>query len=159
MASSSTTEPAPLAAADTHTATTATTTPADTTTPAAEGGPAVPPLSKNKLKKLARQKRFEETRAEWKAGKREKAKARKLRKREERDATAAAAALAGEKRKSLGGDGGGAEDIDGAKRRRTEAAQPVAKVVEDIALIVDCGFDELMTDKVLANPPPPPAGA
>lgn len=101
-------------------------------------GPDGQPLSRNQQKKLMRQKRFDETREQWKQQKREKAKALKIRKREAK----AAEASTGEKRAAPEDED--AEEL--AKRMKTN--EPVKKVVEDITLIMDCGFDELMTDKV-----------
>jgi len=111
-------------------------------------------LSKNQRKKLARQKRFEETRPAWKAAKKEKAKARRARRRQEKavatvvvapiDTTTATASV-GEKRKLPGDDDA---EVEGVKRVKTKGETPVVKVVEDITLIMDCGFDDLMTEKV-----------
>lgn len=102
-------------------------------------GPDGQPLSRNQQKKLMRQKRFDETREQWKQQKRDKAKALKIRKREAK--AAAADAAPGEKR-------GAPEDEDEEVAKRMKTNEPVKKVVEDITLIMDCGFDELMTDKV-----------
>jgi hypothetical protein len=101
-------------------------------------GPDGQPLSRNQQKKLMRQKRFDETREQWKQQKRDKAKALKIRKREAK----AAEAATGEKRAAPEDE----DEEELAKRMKTN--EPVKKVVEDITLIMDCGFDELMTDKV-----------
>jgi len=95
--------------------------------------PTAPPLSKNQQKKLAKQKRFEETRPAWKAALKEKEKTRKARKREEN-------AL---KRKAEDEAAAAEEGVEVTKRAKVAAP----KVVENITLLIDCGFDELMTEK------------
>lgn len=108
--------------------------PSTTAEPTTATEPPVPALSKNQQKKLAKAKRFEETRSAWKAARKEKEKARKARKREEN-------AL---KRK--------AEDEVAAAEEGVEVTKRVKvanhRVVEDITLLIDCGFDELMTERV-----------
>lgn len=100
------------------------------------------PMSKSQQKKLARKLRHEETRPAWKAAKKEKAKARKERKREE-------AAL---KRKSPDDEADADADAD-AEAKRVKKSHNVPRKIEDITLIMDCGFDEMMTDKVCTVAP------
>jgi hypothetical protein len=102
-----------------------------------------PKLSKNQQKKLLRKQKFEASREAWKAAKKEKEKARKQRKRE------AAAAENALKRK-LSEDG---EEVDSQAEVKRVKTQPI---VENITLLMDCGFDDLMNDKVGASSCPRP---
>jgi hypothetical protein len=106
-----------------------------TSTSAASDASEPSKLSKNQQKKLLRKRQFEASRPAWKAAKKEKEKARKQRKRE------AAAAQNALKRK-LPEDGQEMGSLAETKRVKTQT------IVEDIALLMDCGFDDLMTDKV-----------
>ena len=99
-------------------------------------------LSKNARKRQLKAKRWEETREAWKAAKREKKKVRKAAERVKAKAAAEAAREAtGESEKQEdGADGSGNKNNGSMNRRRP--------VLEPITLIMDCGFDDLMSDKV-----------
>jgi hypothetical protein len=108
-----------------------------------------PRLSKRARKRLEKQKRFEETRDEWKAKKKVKEKARKVRKREERlKAEQEEVGGGGLKRKRIDGE----EVEGGGKGIKTETTtmvgRPARPVIEDITVLLDCAFDDLMTEKV-----------
>jgi hypothetical protein len=101
-------------------------------------------VSKNQLKRLARKKLHEETREAWKAQRKKKQKARKARKRQE----------SSQGRKLDGdGDGNGYEQVvaSAGKRQKVELVLQKRYIVEDIQLIIDCAFDDLMSEKVCAQ--------
>ncbi|KAL7276279.1 tRNA (guanine(9)-N(1))-methyltransferase [Rhizina undulata] len=128
----------------------------------------VPTLSKSALKKIMRREKFVKTRAEWKAAQKAKDKERKLRKREENRAAAQeakkklATGETGTKRKSDDEEGGGNDggEVGGEKEngstgekrptKRQKVTKP-KKVLEPMTFILDCGFDELMTDKEVVS--------
>jgi tRNA (guanine9-N1)-methyltransferase len=116
-------------------------------------------MSKTQLKKIARKKHLEETRAEWKAKKRVKDKARKKRQKEEKRAARAQEAeeqeaeeknaessTTGQKRR-VDEEGLGEEDST-TKKRKVDPHPRNKPILEPITLIIDCAFDELMTERV-----------
>jgi cytoskeletal protein RodZ len=140
--------PSPVTAPVTSTtATTTSDTPSAIADVAPSTGDATEPskLSKNQQKKLLKKQQFEASRPAWKAAKKEKEKARKQRKREEK----AAAAENALKRK-LSEDGEEVVPQAEVKRVKTQT------VVENITLLMDCGFDDLMNDKVGTSSCPRP---
>lgn len=113
------------------------------------------PISKNQRKKLARLQHYADTREQWKTEKRDKKKAAKERKRQAQSDRGASTGL---KRKADGeeneaGDGVGSADssvegsVEEPAERKKQKTQP-KRVLEPITLIMDCGFDEKMNDKV-----------
>lgn len=119
------------------------------------------PISKNQMKKLARLQHYADTREQWKIEKRDKKKAAKERKRQ---AQSDGDGSTGLKRKADGeeneaGDGVGSADgsVEGSVEepagRKKQKTQP-KRVLEPITLIMDCGFDEKMNDKVRQSPLP-----
>ena len=123
-ASSSPAAPAPIAGAPTASSTTSTTP----TNPALPPGNTPNPLSKNAQKKAAKLAKFAATREAWKATKKEKNKAKKAVKNALKRAAS--------------------PDPTVPKRQKTAA---VPRELVDITLIMDLGFDELMTDKEVAS--------
>lgn len=150
-------------------------------------GPDGKPISKSAHKKLLKLQRLAETREQWKADKKQKLKERKQRNREEREAAAAAAAAAstgtGTNKRKKDDDGeeeDGTQDNEEEQQQEGEDGQPAGKklkqkqptaagavpptatagvkrVVEDITLILDCGFDGKMHDKAPSPLPPFPS--
>jgi tRNA (guanine9-N1)-methyltransferase len=96
-----------------------------------------PPLSKNALKKLKRKEHFEATREQWKADQKEKNKAKKERKREER-AIARQNAIADP-----------SVDVTTTPAPQQEKIKPHHQRATHlpITILFDCDFDDLMTDK------------
>lgn len=110
-----------------------------------------PPISKNQQKKQAKLQLRAETRDQWKNEKRDKKRAAKERKRQaQKDSDT------GLKRKADGaeeqGDEVGSADgsVEGGVEEPTKKKQKIQpkRVLEPITLIMDCGFDEKMNDKV-----------
>lgn len=99
-------------------------------------------LSKSARKRQLKAKRWEETREAWKAAKREKKKARKA---AERAKAKAATEAAREAEEESGKQGDGANGSGNKNNGSTNRRRPV---LEPITLILDCGFDDLMSDKV-----------
>lgn len=89
-------------------------------------------------------KRWEETREAWKAAKREKKKVRKAAERAKAKAVAEAAA-AEAAREAGGGESGKQGDNGNKNNGSMNRRRPV---LEPITFIMDCGFDDLMSDKV-----------
>lgn len=121
------------------------------------------PISKNQKKKLAKLQHYAETREQWRNEKRDKKKAAKERKRQAQSGGGGGDST-GLKRKADGeeneaGDGVGSADgsvqggIEELARKKKQKTQP-KRVLEPITLIMDCGFDEKMNDKVRRSPLP-----
>ena len=111
----------------------------DSQSPAAAEGPSTvgePPLSKNKLKKLKRDQKWEENREQRKMRRKEKLQEKKQRKRIAREEAAGATRNAVE------------AVMDGSSRKPGEEKfQKHHHVVQvPITLVIDCGFDDLMVD-------------
>ncbi|KAH8151739.1 uncharacterized protein LAJ45_04361 [Morchella importuna] len=152
--------------------------PPTTTTAERPLGPDGKPISKSAHKKLLKLQRLAETREQWKADKKRKLKEKKQRDREEREAAAAASTGTNKRKKDDGEDEeDGTQDDEeeqegedgqpaGKKLKQKQpaagagagagAALPTAtagvkRVVEDITLILDCGFDDKMHDKEIVS--------
>ena len=95
----------------------------------------VPPLSKNKLKKIRRDKEWEEKREARKVWRKVKLQEKKQRKRAARDETAAANGTAIEASK---------DEVQ--RPESVELPKYHHPVRVPITLLIDCGFDELMED-------------
>ena len=95
-----------------------------------------PPLSKNKLKKLKRDQEWEDNREKRKVRRKEKLQEKKLRKRTAREGAAAVNRTAVE--------AGMSENAQKSKEVKSQRHRQSVQV--PIALIIDCGFDDLMLD-------------
>ena len=96
-----------------------------------------PSLSKRQLKKLKRDQQWEENRDKRKALRKEKTKAKKLRKRTEREAASLQRSAMVDN--PTPGAHGGVEE----SRKRRQQPQPIQL---PITLVIDCGLDNLMRD-------------
>lgn len=119
-----------------------------------------PPLSNNQLKKLRKQQQWEENRDARKLRRKEKQSAKKARKREAAAATAvvvdenngAGTVVEHTSPPPLEETGDGDDDVDGQQQQQRPVAIAAHKRVKKptqlpLALIIDCSFDDLMTDK------------
>ena len=94
-----------------------------------------PPMSKNKLKKLLRDQKWEEGREKRKELRKVKAKEKKERKRAAQN-THAPPDFAGEKRKA-------SAEPDAPAAKKSKTSKPVQLPV---SFVIDCNFDDLMRD-------------
>ena len=95
-----------------------------------------PPLSKNKLKKLKRDQEWEDNREKRKVRRKEKLQEKKQRKRIAREEAAAANGTAAE-----------ISTNENAQKNKESKLQRYSQSIQvPIALIIDCGFDDLMVD-------------
>ncbi len=119
-------------------------TPADSPSDAASAGPSTPAagaatgetpgLSKRAQKRLAKKEKWEEGKAERRAEERKRRKLNKQAARAKREEDVEKGLIT---REEL------IEELRAKSRRKAEDADPY-----DVGVIVDLGFDELMTDKV-----------
>lgn len=95
--------------------------------------PELPPgMSRNQWKKLQRQKRWEETKEEYRLIKRQKKKAARERKRHNR-----------------GEEGSGTDDINYHQQKRPKI--PSQQKQTGVKIVIDCEFDELMNNKEIVS--------
>ena len=102
-----------------------------------------PPVSKNQLKKIKRQQEWEAKKGDWKAKRKEKTRERKLRKRMATNAepeTSEQTSL--ENLSALDGEQSRVVSKKGKHLQRNQVP---------ITLVIDCGFDELMTDREIKS--------